>query len=270
MSKEKVNDIEMYYELTDFTNPWEEREALVLVHGYSSNGMHWFPQVPIFCREFKVITLDNRGHGRTTVPQKGFTIKTMASDLRALLDKLKINKVYLLGHSMGGCIVQQFALEYSERVKGLVLFGTFSQPLDPPFDWDSFKGLLTTVDLDELVNQFAPMMFSPNVDKDLLEWTKNEMKGTAQIYTQKMKVLSDFSESLFTFNLTDQLKNIRAPTLVIVGKDDANTPLKFSEIIHENILNSQLVLMPGFHNCSLEYPDEFNKIVLEFLRKLKG
>jgi len=52
--------------------------------------------VPVFCREFKVITVDNRGYGRTTIPQKGFTVKTMASDLKILLDKLKVNKAYIL------------------------------------------------------------------------------------------------------------------------------------------------------------------------------
>jgi len=271
MPKVKVNDIEMYYEMTDFTNPWEETEALVLIHGYSINARFWFPQVPVFCREFKVITIDNRGHGRTTVPKKGFIIKTMASDLRALLDKLKVDKAYLLGHSMGGCIAQQFALDYPERVKGLVLFSTFSQPLDPPFDWDSMKQALTTVNLSEVVEQFVPMMFSPNVDKDLLEWTKNEMKSASLPYTGKMlEVLLDASESLFTFNMTDQLRNIKAQTLVIVGRDDANTPPNFSEVIHKNIPNSDLLLMSGFHYCSLEYPDEFNKIVLEFLRKLKA
>lgn len=271
MPKEKVNDIEMYYEITDFTNPWEEPETLVLIHGYSFNAKFWFPQVPVFCREFKVITVDNRGHGRTTVPQKGWTIKTMASDLKVLLDKLNVDKAYLLGHSMGGCIAQQFALDYPERVKGLILFATFSKPLDPPFDWDSFKQMLTTVDLGELVEQFVPMMFSSNVDKGLLEWTINEMKSASVPYAGKMlEVLLDFSESLFTFNVADQLKNIKAQTLVIVGKDDTTTPPKSSEIIHKNIPNSQLVLMSGLHNCSLEYPDEFNKIVLEFLRKLKG
>ena len=246
MPKVKVNDIEMYYKMTDFTNPWEEPETLVLIHGYSSNAKFWFPQVPVFCREFKVITIDNRGSGRTTIPQKGFTMKTMASDLRALLDKLNVDKVYLLGHSMGGCIAQQFALDYPEKVKGLVLFSTFSQQLDPPFDWESFKQVLTTPDLGEVVEQFVPMMFSPNVDKDVLEWTKNEMKNASLPYTGKMlEVLLDFSESLFTFNVTDQLKNIRAPTLVIVGKDDVNTTPKFSEIIHKNIPNSELVLMSG-------------------------
>jgi len=131
--------------------------------------------------------------------------------------------------------------------------------------------VLTTPDLGEVVEQFVPMMFSPNVDKDVLEWTKNEMKNASLPYTGKMlEVLLDFSESLFTFNVTDQLKNIRAPTLVIVGKDDVNTTPKFSEIIHKNIPNSELVLMSGLHNCSLEYPDEFNDIILGFLRKLKA
>jgi len=272
MPKVKVNDIEMYYEMTDFTNPWEEPETLVLIHGYSSNAKFWFPQVPAFCKEFKVITIDNRGHGRTTIPKKGWTIKTMASDLRALLDKLKIDKAHLLGHSMGGCIAQQFALNYSERVKGLILFSTFSQPLDPPLDWDSLKQIFTTVGLSEAVEQFAPMMFSPNVDKDLLEWTKNEMKSAGLPYIGKMlEVLLDFSESLYsTFNITNQLRNIRAPTLVIVGRNDVNTPPKFSEILHKNIPDSELALMSGLHNCYLEYPEEFNKIVLEFLRKLKA
>jgi len=97
------------------------------------------------------------------------------------------------------------------------------------------------------------------------------MKNVAHPYFgKKLKVMLDFSESLFTLNLTDQLKNIKAPTLVIVGKDDITTPPKFSEIIHDNLPKSEMMLMSGLHYCSLEYPNEFNKIVLEFLRKLKG
>jgi len=267
----KVNDMEMYYELTDFTNPWEEPNALVLVHGYIANSRFWFPQVPVFCREFKVITVDNRGYGRTTIPQEGFTVRTMASDLKVLLDKLKVDKAYILGHCSGGCITQQFALDYPEKVKGLVLFSTFSQALDPPLDWNSLEQMFTTVDILAVAEQSAQMAFSSKVDKDLLQWVKNEMKNVAQPYVgKKLKVMLDFSESLFTINLTDQLKNIKAPTLVIVGKDDTTTPPKFSKIIHRNIPKSEFVSMSGLHYCSLEYPNEFNKIVLEFLRKLKG
>jgi len=266
-----VNDIEMYYEITDFTNPWEEPNALMLVHGYIFNTRFWFPQVPVFCREFKVITVDNRGYGRTTIPQKGFTVRTMASDLKILLDKLKVDKAYILGHCSGGCITQQFALDYPEKVKGLVLFSTFSQALDPPLDWNSLEQMFTTVDILAVAEQSAQMAFSPKVDKNLLQWVKNEMKNVAHPYFgKKLKVMLDFSESLFTLNLTDQLKNIKAPTLVIVGKDDITTPPKFSEIIHDNLPKSEMMLMSGLHYCSLEYPNEFNKIVLEFLRKLKG
>jgi len=271
MPEEKVNDIEMYYDIADFTNPWEDSEALILIHGYSLNAKFWFPQVPVFSREFKVITMDNRGHGRTTIPQKGFTIKTMSSDLRVLLDKLNIDKAYLLGHCMGGCVAQQFALDYPEKVEALVLFATFSQQLDPPLDWDSLKQLFTTVNLSDVAEKSAPLMFSPKVDKNLLEWAKNEMKNATLMYTGKMlEVLLEFSESLFTINLTNQLRNIEAPTLVMVGRDDTSVPPKFSKIIHKNIPNSEFMLMSGFHGCFLEHPDEFNRIVLGFLRKLKG
>lgn len=271
MPIEKVNDIGMYYEITDFTDPWEEPETLVLVHGYASNARFWFPQVPVFSREFKVITLDNRGYGRTTIPEKGFTIKMMARDLKVLLDTLEVDKAYILGHCMGGCITQQFALDFPDKVRGLVLFATFSQPLDPPLDWNSLKQMLTTVDLSAIAEQSASMAFSPKVDKDLLKWVTTEMKNAAQPYAgKKLKVMLDFSKSLFTLDLTDRLKNIQAQTLVTVGKDDTTTPWKFSEIIRGKLPKSKMVLMSGFHYCSLEYPDEFNKIVLEFLRGLKG
>jgi 3-oxoadipate enol-lactonase len=267
---EKINDIEMYYEITDFTNPWEEPETLVLIHGYIFNTRFWFPQVPTFCREFRVITMDNRGYGRTTIPEKGFTVKMMASDLKAMLDKLKVDKAYVLGHCMGGCIAQQFVLDYPEKVKGLILFATFSQPLDPPLDWNSLRQMLTVANLSDIAEQSAPMAFSPRVDKDLLEWVKNEMKNVAKPYAgKKVNVMLNFSESLFTLNLTDHLKNVEAQTLVVVGKEDTTTPPKFSEIIHRNLPNSEIKSMSGYHYCSLEYPDEFNKIVLGFLRKLK-
>jgi pimeloyl-ACP methyl ester carboxylesterase len=271
LPKEKVNDIGMYYEIIDFTNPWEEPETLVLIHGYIFNAKFWFPQVPAFCKEFRVVTVDNRGYGRTTIPQKGFTIKTMANDIKVLLDKLKIDKAYVLGHCSGGCITQQFALDYPEKVKGLVLFATFSQPLDPPLDWNSLKQMLTAANLIDVAEQSAPMAFSSKVHKNLLEWVRTEIKNVAQPYVgERSKVMLDFSESLFTINLTDQLKNIEAQTLVIVGEDDTTTPPKFSKIIHRNIPKSEFVSMSGLHYCSLEYPSEFNKIVLKFLRKLRS
>ena len=115
MPKVKVGDINIYYEIHG------EGEPLVLIMGYGGNSGQWFRQIPGLTKEYRVIVFDNRGTGRSDKPDISYTMETMAGDVAGLLDAIDIPAAHVYGVSMGGMIAQHVALNYPEKVKGLVL-----------------------------------------------------------------------------------------------------------------------------------------------------
>jgi len=118
MPKVKVNDLEMFYVESG------QGEPLVLIHGLGGDHKEWIMQVPVFSRKFRVIALDLRGHGESQKVGEEYSLPMFAKDVVGLLDKLKIDKAYFCGVSMGGAVALQIALNYPERVKKLVLVDT--------------------------------------------------------------------------------------------------------------------------------------------------
>jgi pimeloyl-ACP methyl ester carboxylesterase len=94
--------------------------AMLFVHGYSCDSHDWSWQLPHFTRAHRVVAVDLRGHGRSSVPEHGYTATDFAGDLAALLDHLAIERVVAVGHSLGGVIVSTLAVEYPERVQAIV------------------------------------------------------------------------------------------------------------------------------------------------------
>ena len=115
----KTNNIQTYYEVHG------EGPVLVFIHGLGACHKMWQPQIEPFSKHFRVIVYDVRGHGDSTGSDEKYSIKLFASDLKALLSELSIGKAHVCGLSMGGLIVQQFAIDYPTSVDKLVLAGTF-------------------------------------------------------------------------------------------------------------------------------------------------
>ena len=105
MPKVKVKAISLYYEVHGSGYP------LVLIRGLASNADHWYFQVPAFSSHYSVVVFDNRGIGRSEMPDLPFTISMMADDTVGLMDSLGIRKAHILGISMGGKISPEIALK---------------------------------------------------------------------------------------------------------------------------------------------------------------
>jgi pimeloyl-ACP methyl ester carboxylesterase len=103
-----------------FTDEGEGQPVLLFVHGYTCDSHDWSWQLPHFVSSHRVIAVDLRGHGRSSAPEHGYGALDFASDLAGLLDTLKVERVVAFGHSMGGVVVSALAVEYPERVAGLV------------------------------------------------------------------------------------------------------------------------------------------------------
>ncbi|MGQ9723501.1 MAG: alpha/beta fold hydrolase [Candidatus Jordarchaeum sp.] len=240
----KVNDLEMYYEIHG-----EENETpLVLIMGLGSDAKPWLLQIPEFSVNYKVIVFDNRDMGRTSKTDINYTIETMAEDTYHLLKKLEVEKAHILGFSMGGMIAQAFALSYPEKVRSLILCST--TPQGP-------KGLNILRMWNELIETILHIAKYLNIEQ-LAKY--HHIQLPAAFIRQ--------CEAVEKFDVTERLKDIKAPTLVLVGERDIIAPIWHAKGMASKIPNAQLKVLWGYgHPLFLENAWAFNKVVLEFLEK---
>ena len=111
----KVNNINMYYEMTG------AGDSLVFIHGLGSSTRDWEEQIPVFSKEYKCITLDMRGHGRTDKPNEQYKIPQFAEDVAELLKALNVSNTCVVGLSMGGATGFHLAISYPDLVKKLIV-----------------------------------------------------------------------------------------------------------------------------------------------------
>ena len=118
MSKLKVRDVNLHYEITGQGQP------LLLIHGLGSSARDWELQVPVFAQNYRVVAFDVRGHGRSDKPPGPYSIPLFADDAAALIRALDIAPTHVVGISMGGMIALQLAVSAPELVRSLVVVNT--------------------------------------------------------------------------------------------------------------------------------------------------
>jgi pimeloyl-ACP methyl ester carboxylesterase len=276
MPKIDVHDLKFHYWMSG-SGP----EVVVLVHGLGGNLAGWhLTIVPDLQRDYRVLTYDLRGHGRSDAPPAGYTTGDMVKDLHGLLDALDIEKAALVGHSWGADIVLHFALLHPERVTELVIVeGALLAPLAPVYrstDWAGWAYVTETIevligrpipeenrhDLEFLVRQLIeiPIMYGPAQGRprdeeivfrvlDILRpmWEGREAEGNMGI---------------------DSLSKIELPTLLIGESNSV-----FAEAQQElsaRLPASTSTILPGAklkHFSSLEHPELILSNLRDFLRQ---
>ena len=124
--------VELHCYDDDFTDPWRSAPTMLLRHGFSRNGRFWYSWVPLLSRQLRILRLDMRGMGHSTVDQNeyGPSLDILVEDVKSILDHLGIEKVAYVGESFGGILGPNFAHRYPERIHALVLCNT--PPPAPP------------------------------------------------------------------------------------------------------------------------------------------
>lgn len=264
MPKIEANNLKFHY--------WRSGQGadLVLVHGLGGNLAGWhLNMVPALQQEYRVLTYDLRGHGRSDAPPAGYATGDMAQDLCGLLDALEIEKAALVGHSWGADIVLHFALLHPDRVSELVIVeGGLLAPLAPSYrspEWNGWPYVTGTIeallgrpipdenrcDLDYLIRQLIeiPIQYGPGRGRPRDE----------EIVFRVLDVLKPMWEGREADGNMglESIARIPHPTLLVYEADSVF--LEAHRELSDRLPASSSVILPGAgtlkHFTSLEHPE---------------
>jgi len=226
----------------------------------------WDEEAKRLSNRYKVLRYDTRGHGGSSAPAGAYTLEALADDLHGLLQGLGVQSTHFVGLSMGGMIGQTFALKYPGMFKSLALCDTTSSyPADAAGVWAERIATVEAKGTEPIVESTLARWFTEPFRKAHPEVVG---KVAAMIRTTPAPGFVGCSHGISKINLTARLKEIRCPTIVIVGKDDPGTPVSMAEEIHRAMPGSQLVIIPSAaHLSNLEQPDAFNQALGAFIDK---
>jgi len=235
---------------------------LVLVHGYLGSSEMWKFQKDYLKNYFRVIAPALPGFGESYKVKSLNSINTMANIILECVEEKKINKFNLMGHSMGGMIVQEIAKVAGDKVNKLICFATGSIGNIP----DRFESLDVSIKrlkeegIKETVKRIPPKWFVNGNKAKNYYLCENAVKETSE------ETADNALNAMKNWNGLENLKNIKNETLIIWGDKDVSYNFDQVETLNKNIPNNKLEIFKGCcHNVHLEEPEKFNKTVKTFL-----
>ncbi len=258
MEKAQVNGTTIAYEVVG------QGEPLLLVHGAGVSHAEFKPQYEALDGAFRLIVPDVRGHGESGQTSEPYSIKLFADDLFGLLDVLKIDKVLICGHSMGGAIAQQMAVDHSERVQAAVLAETnygFGDNLLMKIFMPLGTWMTKLIGLERAKNMtIRQMAKSPEVAAVFEEGFRPQMANPANFW--------NLPDANYTFNGKGQLSRIQCPTLILIAQNNRVTH-GMGRTMEKLIPNAKLMMIPNAgHMLNWDNVEMFNSVVLEFFEKV--
>lgn len=243
-----VSDISIYYEvLGDSGSP------IVLINGYSCTKVDWdLSQLQRMASRHRVVILDNRGVGQTDKPSTLYTMRGFAADVIGLLDALAIDRAHIMGVSMGGMIAQHVALDYPERVLGLVLGCTAAGepgkifPISPSNEVVEFLARPSSGDRAKDNRDAWPVIYSRQFIEGNHAYLEAHLQDSLEYPESPLYALQLQLEAILnTHDTLHRLSDIRHPTLVQTGLLDVMIPPGNSRILADRIPNAHLIEYPG-------------------------
>jgi pimeloyl-ACP methyl ester carboxylesterase len=254
--------------------------AFVLVHGFTGSRDDFREHVPELGRLGRTLLLDQRGHGGTsnTGRHEDYTLDGLVADLAAAFDALGLARADLLGHSLGGMVALRFALAHPERVASLVLMDTSARPMPLPIP-EAVRSALSRLVTEQGVHGLLPGMrqrppeqVPPSMRRSIermgadVFWERIQRKLEAMdpvAWDALLRVLGDHEPA------ADRLDEIRCPTLVLVGAEDAPF-LAPADELERGIRSAQRVTIPdAAHSPQLENPPAWTAAIRAHLARVR-
>ena len=258
------NGVKVYYESHGAGDP-----AIVFLHPWSTNRYIWAGQLPIFAQDHRCILVDHRGHGLSDKPESGYALGEMAADVVAILDDAGIDKAVLVGNSIGGMAAMQVSLDAPERVIGNLILSSGTN-----------IGADTPPEVAEAMQKDWKGVFSALLDGAVSPKSKVDRPEISAFMEGCFRTPSNFTEGVFFasaadpngvfyWNISDRLKEIKQPTLIIAGEDDNATTPAHNQFLADNIPNANIKMYKDVgHFCQLEKPSDFNADLKAFLQNV--
>jgi pimeloyl-ACP methyl ester carboxylesterase len=238
-----LGDISMYVE------DYGKGQPIIFLHGGLGSANSWAYQVPVFAKEYRVITPESRGQARTTDANLPITYHLMAEDIIRLMDKLNIPAAYIVGWSDGGNIGIDVALNHPSRVKAVVAYGA---NINPAGLQNHFLDYLRTA---------SPAKMQSDNGSDYLALAPNPKN--LPIIAEKIRTMW-LTEPNFT---PTQLAKITVPALIMDGQQEELIRPDHAAEIAAAIPKAKLVMLPNVgHYAVFKTPELWNKTVMEFLK----
>ena len=269
-----VNGTELYYEVAGTGHPF------TLIHGLLLDRRSWDDQFEVFAQQYKVLRYDLRGWG-DSAREEAEPPFSPRQDLLSLLQFLNIGKTYLLGLSGGGTLALDFTLEHPDKVDALILVSSDPSGYVPP--------------MTDAIQTFAGRYYGALQQKDIegaVEatvsfWTDGPRRTPEQVDAQARARVTTMSRQHIERHgdfmaheqhmiplkpaAIERLAEVRVPTLIVVGGEDVPEITEAAGILEQGIAGAQKVVIAGTaHHPHMERPEEFNRIVLDFLKGLPG
>ena len=267
-----VNDTELYYDVAGAGHP------LTLAHGLLLDRTSWDDQFGVFAQQNTVVRYDLRGWG-DSAQEPAEPPYSPRQDLLSLLDYLNIHRTYLLGLSGSGTVALDFTLEHPDRVDALILVasGLSGYPLRMTESIQAFIG--------QYYGALQRKDIAGAVEATVRFWTDGPRRKPEQVNMQARARIADISTRHIQRHgdllahqqhmlpleppAIKRLEEVKAPTLIVVGDLDMPEPLEIADILEQSIAGAKKMLMPGTaHHPNMEKPEEFNRIVMDFLGEL--
>ncbi|MCI5052902.1 MAG: alpha/beta hydrolase [Simkaniaceae bacterium] len=262
MPKIQVEDSELYYEIHGEGHP------LLLIAGFACDHSIWQLILDELSKNFQVVIFDNRGSGQSTISDHPYSVEMLANDALDLVAQLEIEKPHLLGHSLGGAIAQEIAINHGDKIDKLVLANTTAQ-FSATNCWvkDFIEELFKQgAPRRQLIHAMIPWGFSEKfienevvIEKMIEKMEQNPFATTLEGYVNQAIALKKH-------NARDRVKEIQNRTLILSSDQDLLTPQRESDYLHAEINSSKIFQFSECgHNPMIEQPLLFSETVSHWL-----
>jgi aminoacrylate hydrolase len=245
--------------------------AFIFIPGLVGLNNAWDFQTAEFSKRYRCVAFDHRGAGDSDKPSSGYTTGILARDVIGLMDKLGIDKAHVAGTSTGGCVLQNLAIDYPERLRCCVFSNTWVKA-------DEFitrvqttrKRIALSYGVEEYVKVSSlftsgAMQFRYDFDKVL------ELERRALATVAPVEILAQRIDMTLAHDRAAELSKIRNPSLIVGTSDDATVPSYQSEDLHKAVPGSRLVIVDeGGHYSYRRHWQEWNRTVDAFLKETEG
>jgi len=263
-----INNTNLYFE-----EEGKGKETLVFGHSMLFNLRMFDSQVACLKNNYRCVRFDFKGHGKSESALTGYDLDSHSEDIIELINLLDCRQCHFIGFSMGGMVALRIALKNPELIKSLILIDTSSEP-EPTHKMLKNKAMLFIakhVGLKPIANQVMSLFFGPDFLKDSKRSPLREKWKKYFISNNRTGIVKAVKGVLFRKGISDQISKINHPTKILVGANDGLTDISKANILHANIENSSLEIIPRTgHMSPVEEPDIVNNIIKEHLKDFQS